>query len=268
MQDLENDYPIITSKQDALERTNYAENIAEIMRSFKKEDLRHGIVLGLYGEWGSGKTSLINIIQEKLRENEFFNSNTNVNYDKYKHVINNIFTGFCILFLWCFDFTTFILNFTVVENIIDAFKFLNIYQEQLLFILFLIIKVIITIYMVIKPIRLNAIYELLEAFHDKFLINKKQVNKNMIINFAPWNTTNEETILKDFFSTLRNHISTTPNAELLLKFDNYISNICNSLSKGIIHMSVLSDNEKNMINFTLEGIKNKDKDPYSDFDDE
>ena len=35
MQDLENDYPIITSKQDALERTNYAENIAEIMRSFK-----------------------------------------------------------------------------------------------------------------------------------------------------------------------------------------------------------------------------------------
>ena len=33
-------------------------------------------------------------------------------------------------------------------------------------------------------------------------------------------------------------------------------------------MSVLSDNEKNIINFTLEGIKNKDKDPYSDFDDE
>ena len=52
--------------------------------------------------------------------------------------------------------------------------------------------------------------------------------------------------------------------DLVLYFD--LESLQNRLEK--IDMSVLSDNEKNIINLILEGIKNKDKDPYSDFDDE
>ncbi|HPG41258.1 MAG TPA: P-loop NTPase fold protein [bacterium] len=57
------DQPILTSKDDILGRKNFAYNLADTITSYKD---KNNIVIGLYGEWGSGKTSLLNLITERI----------------------------------------------------------------------------------------------------------------------------------------------------------------------------------------------------------
>jgi len=58
------DEPIKEPAQDRLDRNGFAENLAESL-------LRYGnpscLTLALYGSWGSGKTSLMNLIEKHLR---------------------------------------------------------------------------------------------------------------------------------------------------------------------------------------------------------
>ena len=48
---------------DKLGRAKFAENFSRALLAYKEED---SIVAGIYGEWGSGKTSVINMITECL----------------------------------------------------------------------------------------------------------------------------------------------------------------------------------------------------------
>lgn len=59
------DNPIKTSDQDLLDRKPYARLLANEIRSL---DASEGYVIGVVGPWGSGKTSLLNLIQIKLEE--------------------------------------------------------------------------------------------------------------------------------------------------------------------------------------------------------
>ncbi len=59
------DQPIQSSSQDILGRKYFANSLAETLLSFKST---HEFVLGLFGEWGSGKTSLLNITEERINE--------------------------------------------------------------------------------------------------------------------------------------------------------------------------------------------------------
>jgi predicted KAP-like P-loop ATPase len=56
--------PITSRSADLLDRTPFAEQIAAAIRGWTGQD---SLVLGLYGEWGTGKTSLKNMIIESLR---------------------------------------------------------------------------------------------------------------------------------------------------------------------------------------------------------
>lgn len=58
------DLPIEKSEKDIFNRSNYAKNLAEALL---KSQYKSSFVVGLYGEWGSGKTSLCNMILEKIR---------------------------------------------------------------------------------------------------------------------------------------------------------------------------------------------------------
>ncbi|HDV7289456.1 TPA: cytochrome C nitrite reductase, partial [Pasteurella multocida] len=64
--ELISDNPIKNRKQDLLDRTNNAEAFANHIFSF---DYQEGLVIGICGEWGSGKTSYINLMRPKLEEN-------------------------------------------------------------------------------------------------------------------------------------------------------------------------------------------------------
>lgn len=57
------DRPIITSDQDRLNRTVFAKYLARSMLEHKDPN---SLVVGLYGGWGVGKTSIINLVVEEL----------------------------------------------------------------------------------------------------------------------------------------------------------------------------------------------------------
>ena len=52
------DKPIETKMDDKLGRAAFSRHLANGITEYKGED---GLVIGLYGKWGSGKTSIINM---------------------------------------------------------------------------------------------------------------------------------------------------------------------------------------------------------------
>src|ERR1051326_5957121 len=58
------DNPIPNKEKDALHRLPFAQHIARMISDFKDSD---SLVIGIEGEWGAGKTSVINLIVEELR---------------------------------------------------------------------------------------------------------------------------------------------------------------------------------------------------------
>lgn len=62
---LNSDLPIKKSSEDALNRTSFAESLAKVMVEYEAPE---GFTIGMYGKWGSGKTSVINMVLEKVEE--------------------------------------------------------------------------------------------------------------------------------------------------------------------------------------------------------
>lgn len=60
---MNSDHPIESCADDALGRASVARHIAD---QLSLAPIDHSIVFGLYGPWGSGKTSLLNMICEEL----------------------------------------------------------------------------------------------------------------------------------------------------------------------------------------------------------
>ena len=58
------DRPITGSAEDRLGRTGFANSLASAIRGWKGDD---SLVIALYGSWGSGKSSIKNLIVESLR---------------------------------------------------------------------------------------------------------------------------------------------------------------------------------------------------------
>lgn len=57
------DKPITSEKEDVLGRRDFSKRLGRLIYNYQGED---GLVLGLYGEWGSGKTSVINMVEEAI----------------------------------------------------------------------------------------------------------------------------------------------------------------------------------------------------------
>ncbi len=57
------DQPISNSLQDKLDRADFCKYLAKAVLSYKSEEC---IVIGLLGSWGSGKSSMLNMIIEFL----------------------------------------------------------------------------------------------------------------------------------------------------------------------------------------------------------
>ena len=60
---LATDTPIKAREQDLIGRTPFAERLADILKSAAGPG---SLVIGLYGPWGSGKTSVINLVENAL----------------------------------------------------------------------------------------------------------------------------------------------------------------------------------------------------------
>lgn len=58
------DKPIIEEKQDRFNRYKFAKRIAETIKNRNNDD---GLVIGLFGVWGEGKSSVLNMIESSLQ---------------------------------------------------------------------------------------------------------------------------------------------------------------------------------------------------------
>ena len=59
------DKPITNREQDRFQRFDFSKRIADTIKNRKSEE---SIVFGLYGSWGEGKSSVINFIDEELKQ--------------------------------------------------------------------------------------------------------------------------------------------------------------------------------------------------------
>ena len=60
---LATDTPIKAREQDLIGRIPFTERLADILKSAAGPE---SLVIGLYGPWGSGKTSVINLVENAL----------------------------------------------------------------------------------------------------------------------------------------------------------------------------------------------------------
>ena len=64
---ISSDTPIEDSSQDLLNRKPLSKKVASLIKDFKGKE---SFVIGIEGEWGSGKTSFVNLVKEELIDNE------------------------------------------------------------------------------------------------------------------------------------------------------------------------------------------------------
>ena len=245
MENIETDSPIKKSDEDRLGRAEYAKSIAKLLLSLKSKKLEHGIVLGLYGEWGSGKTSFINLVKEQLvKEPSFITINT---LDKRIDLfVDIILKSIIIILVLAFDFGNFLQNFSIIEKIMDNFYVLGEFMMRIPYILDAIVKAAISYY-ICKYFHFNWIKCTIKSFLHKFINRNSQQDFFSIIDFAPWNTTDEKSIIKDFFATLRKSVATIPNVELMQSLDKYIAKICFHFSNGLIQI----ENKQNILELKM-----------------
>lgn len=66
------DKPITSKEKDLLGTSYFADSFAQTIYNYQNQD---SLVLALYGKWGSGKTSIINMVLQKL--DELYNNSNN-----------------------------------------------------------------------------------------------------------------------------------------------------------------------------------------------
>jgi hypothetical protein len=69
---LYNDQPIGQDEEDKLNRTPFVDEIVELIDRYTEvdevKDVHNGLVIGLEGEWGSGKTSVLNLLENRFQD--------------------------------------------------------------------------------------------------------------------------------------------------------------------------------------------------------
>jgi hypothetical protein len=66
---METDQPIINISEDYLKRDRFVNAVARHINSFKDKEC---VTFGIYGKWGAGKTSVINLIREQLKSAPYY----------------------------------------------------------------------------------------------------------------------------------------------------------------------------------------------------
>lgn len=72
------DKPIETEKDDFLNRTNFSKHLGKALLDWKEQE---SLIIAIYGEWGSGKSSIINLAIEFIRNSPYQNKPTIIEFN-------------------------------------------------------------------------------------------------------------------------------------------------------------------------------------------
>ena len=84
------DKPVSTETEDYFQRYNFAGRIASIINNTKNGK---SVVIGLYGKWGEGKSSVLNFIERQLNQNTVFISFNPWRFQDENQLIKYFFTS-------------------------------------------------------------------------------------------------------------------------------------------------------------------------------
>lgn len=243
MNKLENEKAINLVENDKLGRADFAKHIA--IKLLELPTSENSFVIALQGKWGDGKSSLINLIKYYI-DQEFQNIHPKWslrfiqaikrNSFKISQILTNI-ENVIIKALFCY----LILNFNVIQfitsikpiagfifNVVSSFTFsLNLEYMSVIFD-FLFKLVIILGFLFWKKLTISSLL----APNIKYIKNliKKHSKKPIIIDFTPWNLTDDSQLYSEFFDVLSENL----NCSYKPYIDNYVKQLCNNLTKGIL----------------------------------
>ena len=75
------DKPIETEKEDFLSRKGFSQHLGESLLNWKEEE---SLVVAVYGEWGSGKSSVINLAKEFIEKTDEVNRPTIIEFNPWR----------------------------------------------------------------------------------------------------------------------------------------------------------------------------------------
>lgn len=235
MNNIKNDLPIENVEEDLFNRVSFAENIADIIYNIDKSKIKEqGIVFGLNGTWGSGKSSLINLIKDNLIQKGY----QILSNKKFPNFYSSLWKAILVYIILNFHFLQFFLEFDVVKHFFEALPF-QYYTFTFLVWLLRIFLIILVIFL--KPFEFVLIRKAfnqiknccLERFQNIF--NKKALEIPIILDFNPWNCCSEENILKDFFNLISNQLVTLGEYEIRHDIEEYASKVLYQCSKGLLN---------------------------------
>ena len=70
--------PIETEKDDFLGRKRFSQHLGKALLDWKEKE---SLVIAIYGEWGSGKSSVINLASENIEKSDYKNKPTIIEFN-------------------------------------------------------------------------------------------------------------------------------------------------------------------------------------------
>lgn len=244
------DKPITNKENDLLNRNNYAEHIAQALKNIINNSTNESFVIGIYGAWGEGKTSFINLV---LSFFDNFEANSRDKTLIISRITKYFIKAMLIWLLFDFNFVDFITNSVFLINIILSFKTFPIIP--CLHLISFIIKILITYFISTRPMKI------INTFFNKRL--KKDDSSVTVINFAPWNITNHKLLVEEFFKILKAELSKQKvYNEIVKNIEKYMHCVCSIITKGCFNLYDNKCNEsililKNELKHSLEKIDKK-----------
>lgn len=249
MHNLNNDKAIDNLKADLLGRSSFAKHVADIIKHTCLSQT-HSFVFGLYGSWGDGKTSFVNLVKECFSKAQ---SNQQVKNNK-RHCIFDILVNGLIkiplfLFILFFSFENYLLKYDFFINLLESTYNIN-YNIYFLFFYSFLLKIILLI-LIIKAPR----FSFPNCCSNKN-VNQAEIKNNIqIIDFAPWNMIDEKTLLENFFTTIKKSLlKNTCDGEVNKQITKYINAIIKKCSNGIVDFDVFKEKDIAAIKEDLEKV--------------
>lgn len=260
------DVPINDISSDKFNRSGFAEVIADQLLDISTDNNKNTFVFGLYGKWGDGKTSFINLVKRclMLKTDEKVINKSSITIQNIQKLSNKVFNYLIkvllVYLLWHIVLTDFFIETSLGTNIVNVLLPMKLNILYILLFFEIIIKLFLTLYIILmKPFSVNSILIMIQKVHYDIFYSKKEVKSGndfpIIIDFSPWNTANKESLLNDFFNTLKNKIReeyTYIDNETINAIDEYMEAILFKLSNGFVKTNMNKNKDIMTLKNTLE----------------